>query len=52
MDLKPASVQVLSRNAKLDDQIARQVLGLDLASFFPPKPDQCRLVSTHNDADV
>jgi len=50
--LIPASVQVLSRNAKLDDQIARQVLGLDLAALFAPKPDQGRLVGTHNDAGV
>ena len=52
IDLKPASVQVLSRNTKLDDQITPQVLGLDLAALFAPKPGQGRLVGTHNDAGV
>jgi hypothetical protein len=29
-------VEVLGDGAELDDQVIRQVLGLDLAALFPP----------------
>ena len=38
--LVPAPVQVLGRKAKLDNEIARKVLRLDLASFLPPQPEK------------
>ena len=50
--LIPAPVQVLGRNAKLDDEIAQQVLRLDLATLLPPEPDQRSLIVTHNDAGI
>ena len=34
--LVPAPVQVLSREAKVDDEIAGEVLRLDFAAFLPP----------------
>jgi hypothetical protein len=38
--LVPAPVQLLGRNAKLDNQIARQVLRFDFATLFPPEPEE------------
>jgi hypothetical protein len=32
--LIPAPIQVFGRNVKLDNEIARKVLRLDLAAFF------------------
>ena len=52
IELVPAPIEVLGREAKLDDQIAGQVLGLDLAALFPPQPDQCRLVRAHDDPGI
>jgi hypothetical protein len=50
--LIPASVQVLSRNAKLDDQIARQVLGRDLAALLPPQAEKGGFIVAHDDAGI
>src|SRR5262249_45063985 len=37
--LIPAPVQLFGRIAKLDDEIARQVLGLSFAALFPPEAE-------------
>jgi hypothetical protein len=50
--LVPASVQVLGHKAKLDDEIAREVLWLDLTSFFLPKPEEGGFVVPHYDPGV
>jgi hypothetical protein len=34
--LVPPAIEVLGREAKLDDQVGREVLGSDLASFLLP----------------
>src|SRR5437016_5907304 len=38
--LIPTPVQFFGRIAKLDHEIARQVLGLDLAALFAPEPEE------------
>ena len=38
--LVPVPVQVLGHNPKLDNQIAGQVLWVDLAPLFPPEPEE------------
>ena len=48
VSLIPAPVQVLGREAQLDDEVARQVLGLDLASFLLPKTEECRFVAAQD----
>jgi len=48
----PMPIEWLSHEAKLDDQVARQVLGFDLAAFFPPNAEQSVLVITHDDAGI
>src|SRR5271169_824410 len=50
--LIPASIELLRRKPKLDDQIPRQVLRLDLAPLLPPQPDQGLLVGAHDDPSV
>src|SRR5215469_18787346 len=50
--LIPAPVQVLSRNAKLDDEIAREVFRLHLAALLPPEPEEGGFVVSHNNAGV
>ena len=52
VSLKPAPVQLLGRIAELDDQVAGQVLGLDLAAFFPPEAVQGGFVVAHNDPGI
>ena len=47
--LIPAPVQVFGRNAKLDDEIARKVFGLDLPAFLAPEPKECGLIIAQND---
>ena len=34
--LVPAPIEVLGGQAQLDDEVAREVLRLDLAALFPP----------------
>ena len=50
--LIPAPVQVLGRQPKLDDEVPRKVLRLDLAPFLAPEPHQGRLVFSHDDPGV
>ena len=48
----PAPVQVLGDEPELDDEVARQVLRLDLAALLPPQPHQGGLVIAHDDAGI
>ena len=50
--LEPRPIERLGRHAQLHDEIARQVLRLDLAAFFAPKAKQGRLIRAHDDAGV
>ena len=48
----PVPVEMLGHGAELDDQVCRQVLGLDLAALLPPKPEQGCLVVAHDDPGI
>ena len=50
--LVPAPVQLLGGRAELNDEVAGQVLWLNLAAFFPPQPQQGGLVVAHDDPGV
>src|ERR1700722_6387229 len=52
MALIPMPVEVLGDDAELDDQVAGQVLGLDLAALFLPQPHKGRLIVAHDDPGV
>ena len=43
--LIPAPIEVLGRDAELDDEIAREVFWLDLAPLLVPKPKEGRLIA-------
>ena len=45
-------VELLGGGAELHDQVAGQVLRLDLAALFAPEPDQGGLVASHDDPGV
>jgi hypothetical protein len=50
--LIPPSVQVLSRDTKLDDEITRQVLRLNFAPLLPPETEKGGLVVAHNNVSL
>ena len=50
--LIPAPVKLLSDRAKLDNEVPREVLRLDLAPFLPPQPHQGDLIAAHDDPGV
>jgi len=50
--LIPAPIKPLSGHAKLNNEVPRKILRLDLAPFLPPKPHQGDLVATHDDPGV
>jgi hypothetical protein len=50
--LVPVPVQVLGRQAQLNDEIVRQVVGRDLSAFFPPQSDEGGLIVAHDDAGI
>src|SRR5262245_60639676 len=50
--LVPAPIEVLGHDPELDDQIAGQILRLDLAALFPPKPEQRLLIVAHDNAGI
>ena len=52
VSLIPAPVQVLGRDPQLDNEVAGQVLGVDLAQFLPPEPKEGGLVTANDDTGV
>ncbi len=50
--LVPAPIEVLGGQPQLDDEVARQVLGLHFPALFPPQPHQRGLVIPHDDPGV
>jgi len=50
--LIPAPVQLLGGQAKLDDKVAGEVLGLDFAPLFTPEAEEGSLVVAHDDPRV
>jgi len=50
--LIPAPIKGLSRQPELYDQIAGEVLRLDLTALLLPEPDQGSLVLAHDDPGV
>ena len=50
--LIPASVKVLGYDSELDDKIAGEIFGLDLAALFAPEPEECRIIVAHDNPRV
>ncbi len=50
--LVPVPVQMLGHRAELDQEVAGQVLGFDLAPLLPPEAEQRRLVIAHDDPGI
>src|SRR5262249_47192456 len=50
--LEPLPIEILGHAPKLDDEIAREVLGLGLAALLTPQADQGSFVTTHDDPGV
>ena len=50
--LKPLPIEGLSDHPELDDEVAREVLRLDLTALFPPQADQGSLVLAYDDARI
>jgi hypothetical protein len=50
--LVPKPIQLLRHGAKLNDEVAGQILGLDVATFFLPKPVKLFSVIAHDDSGV
>jgi hypothetical protein len=50
--LVPVPVQPLSGQAELDNEIAGEILRLDLAAFFLPKANEGSFIVAHDDARV
>ena len=48
----PAPVQVFGSRPELDHKVARQVLRIELAALFPPKPEKRILIIAHDNSGV
>ena len=49
---EPVAVEGLGHHPELDDEVAGEVLRLDLAALFPPQAEQGSLVVAHDDPGV
>ena len=52
IELVPAPVKILGDRPKLDNEVPREVLRLDLPAFLPPQPHQGDLIIAHDDPGV
>ncbi len=50
--LIPAPIELLGHHPELDDEVAGEVLWLDLAALFSPEPQQGEFIVAHNDPGV
>ena len=48
----PVAVEGFGDHPKLDDEVAREVLRLDLAALLPPQPDEGGFIIAHDDPGV
>ena len=49
---EPVAIEGLGHDPELDDEVAGQVLGLDLAALLAPKADEGGLIIAHDDPGV
>ena len=49
---EPVAVEGLGDHSELDNEVAREVLGLDLAALLPPEAEQGGLVVAHDDPGI
>ena len=52
ISLEPFAIEVLGHAAELDDEVAREVLRLDLSPLFVPKVDERRFIAAHDDPSI
>jgi hypothetical protein len=50
--LIPTPIKFLCRDAELDDEVAREILWLDLSPLFLPKAQESALIAAHDDPGV
>jgi hypothetical protein len=50
--LMPGAIELLGRGSELYDEVAGQVLRLDLAPFLAPQADQGCFIAAHDDPRV
>src|SRR6516165_1708986 len=50
--LEPVAVEGLGHDPELDDEVAREVFGLDLAPLLAPEAKEGGFILSHDDADV
>jgi hypothetical protein len=48
----PVAIEVLGHDPELDDQVAGEVLRLDISPLLPPQAEQSSLVGSHDDTGV
>jgi hypothetical protein len=48
----PMPIERFGNPAKLDQEVAREILGLDLATLFLPELDQGGLIAAHDDSGI
>ena len=46
------AVELLGRDAELDDQVRGEVLVLDLAAFLLPEADKRGFIGAHDDSSI
>ena len=50
--LVPGAIELLGCSPELHDQIAGEIVSLDLASLLAPKPDQGGFIVAHDDPGI
>jgi hypothetical protein len=50
--LEPAPIELLGGQAELDDEVVREVFGLNFAPLFVPEPDQSVFILTHDNPGI
>ena len=50
--LIPAPIEILGHRPELDNEVAGEILRLDLAAFLPPEPQQGGFIVAHDDPSV
>jgi hypothetical protein len=49
---EPLAIEVFRHDPKLNDKVAREVLGFGFAALLSPETEQSRLISAHDDTGV
>jgi len=50
--LEPVPIERLGDHPELDEEVSREIFGLDFTALFTPEPDECHFIGPHDHSGI